>query len=71
MKKRSAERMVEMFEVAMGGRDFVEIPGNENCSDCEGWNGVYRRCQCGNRRCYWEIYEAEKEEDCYLYPEVD
>ena len=22
--------------------------------DCDGWDGVSRRCECGNRRVYWE-----------------
>jgi hypothetical protein len=24
-----------------------------NCDDCDGWDGVSRRCSCGNRRVYW------------------
>lgn len=23
------------------------------CDECETWDGVHRRCTCGNRRVYW------------------
>lgn len=34
----------------------------QNCNDiednyCGGWDGVSRRCECGNRRVYWELSE--------------
>jgi len=25
--------------------------------DCMGWDGVDRRCDCGNRRVYWASYQ--------------
>lgn len=41
--------------------DFTDFDGN-NCADtgwedgtaCAGWDGVSRRCDCTNRRVYWE-----------------
>jgi hypothetical protein len=24
-----------------------------DCQDCGTWDGLQRRCQCGNRRVYW------------------
>jgi hypothetical protein len=32
---------------------FVDFDG-KNCDDCVGWDGESRRCDCGNRRVYWE-----------------
>lgn len=39
----------------------VEEFDGQNCNDysdedgtfCSGWDGVSRRCDCGNRRVYW------------------
>lgn len=28
--------------------------GDGSCENCEGWDGIDKRCQCGNRRVYWE-----------------
>jgi len=39
-----------------GGVD--EFDGDENCGEygeCGGWDGESRRCNCGNRRVYWEM----------------
>lgn len=34
-----------------------------NCNDweykCGGWDGVSRRCDCGNRRVYWETFKRD------------
>lgn len=27
----------------------------QNCDDCAGWDGLSRRCNCGNRRVSWTI----------------
>lgn len=30
----------------------------KNCDGpCRGWDGVSRRCDCGNRRVYWDEHE--------------
>ena len=53
----------EAIEAAMKAvvDGYVEFEGM-NCNDyldldaeeCEGWDGVDRRCECGNRRVYWD-----------------
>ena len=38
--------------IELGVDDFV---GNEFCADdCLGWDGEDRRCDCGNRRVFWQ-----------------
>jgi hypothetical protein len=37
-------RLVEGDDFAFGG---------QNCDDCSGWDGISRRCNCGNRRVEW------------------
>jgi hypothetical protein len=46
--------------------ETVEFDGH-NCADvwdegesCEGWDGVSKRCQCGNRRVDWVFSEYPK-----------
>lgn len=51
----TAEEAIAAAE-ASGGVDEFE---GQNCNDwddgtfCSGWDGVSRRCDCGNRRVYW------------------
>lgn len=33
--------------------DFMPFGGDDNCSNCRGWDGVSHRCDCGNRRVSW------------------
>jgi len=33
----------------------IEFDGDSECVDCAGWDGVSRRCDCGNRRVSWDI----------------
>ena len=47
------------------GDDFTDFEGN-NCADswdegshCLGWDGESRRCDCGNRRVYWETNKTD------------
>lgn len=37
----------------------------QNCEECDGWDGVSRRCDCGNRRVGWNLYESD---DFFLGP---
>lgn len=32
----------------------------QNCDECPGWDGLSRRCECGNRRVYWEYNAANQ-----------
>lgn len=39
---------------------FIDFYG-KNCEDpCQGWDGMSRRCECGNRRVSWTV---EKDSD--------
>ena len=45
------------------GDGYVKFDGmncndylDDNAIECEGWDGVSRRCDCGNRRVYWTTY---------------
>lgn len=39
-----------------------------DCQDCESWDGVSHRCNCGNRRVCWSVNGGFK--DPYVYGEV-
>lgn len=40
---------------------WIPFDGNEYCSDeCRGWDGKSYRCDCGNRRVYWDEIEGHK-----------
>lgn len=47
-------------------REFLEFDGM-NCNDylelgqdeCRGWDGVSRRCDCGNHRVGWENMDGQ------------
>ncbi len=40
--------------------DYAMDFNGQNCNDfgdvvCDGWDGLDRRCNCGNRRVYWVV----------------
>ena len=35
---------------------YFSFSGDDSCEDCIGWDGVSRRCECGNRRVSWESH---------------
>lgn len=35
---------------------FISFGGDDNCSDCNGWDMSSHRCECGNRRVGWDHY---------------
>ena len=38
---------------------FIHFIGNDYCNDvCRGWNAIYTRCECGNRRVSFESDEC-------------
>ena len=37
-----------------GGGGWYQFDGDDYCEDCNGWDGESHRCDCGNRRMYWE-----------------
>jgi hypothetical protein len=61
-KHLTAEAAVAEAAASVGD-GYVEFEGM-NCNDyleddadeCEGWDGVSHRCDCGNRRVYWETF---------------
>lgn len=34
-------------------QSYINFNGSDYCENCKGWDGVSRRCQCGNRRVGW------------------
>jgi len=48
-----------LIKEAKNGKQFPIQFDGMNCHDfdngCDGWDGESRRCNCGNRRVYWEI----------------
>jgi len=43
----------EIERVRPGDGEWMEFEGDDTCEDCRGWDGVDRRCDCGNRRVSW------------------
>lgn len=33
--------------------DFTAFDGDDGCEECEGWDMMSNRCDCGNRRVSW------------------
>lgn len=50
-----ANGVVDKFE-GMNCNDYLSYDQRE----CLGWDGISRRCDCGNRRVYWNAYGDEK-----------
>lgn len=71
----TANQMAFDEEVARQGPGPHDFSG-QNCGDyddteCSGWDGSSRRCECGNRRVSWvEGYGHSFEEPC-VYAEAD
>ncbi len=34
--------------------------------DCDGWDGKSHRCDCGNRRMYWDHYLTEGDKFVFI-----
>lgn len=45
---------------------YHSFGGDDNCVNCEGWNGIDKRCECGNRRLYWD-HEGDFK-NMHIYP---
>jgi hypothetical protein len=60
---------------------WYSFADNEGCDDdCRGWDGESPRCDCGNRRVYWDCVFSSKcacklvgdKQKCEnAYPQVD
>lgn len=44
--------------------------GEDSCENCGGWDGVSRRCECGNRRVSWESGWGHSFENPYIHAEA-
>lgn len=41
------------------GEEWHSFAGADDCDEeCKGWDGESYRCQCGNRRVYWDTSEG-------------
>lgn len=47
---------------------YFEFNGQNCDGPCRGWDGVSHRCDCGNRRVYWQSDGGFK--DIYIYGEA-
>ncbi len=59
-------------EAAAAAANFVfyDFDGDEYCNDGNGdcsWDGISRRCECGNRRVSWESEMLFREDGKHLY----
>ena len=43
----------EAITKAKEGGQLISFSGDDNCENCNGWDGESRRCSCGNRRVSW------------------
>ena len=46
-------RFEELVAEAQQSDELYSFNG-QNCDDCSGWDGISRRCDCGNRRVGWD-----------------
>lgn len=44
----------ENGSIEFDGMNCNDFKGDDEI-ECDGWDGVSRRCNCGNRRVYWDI----------------
>lgn len=58
-------------KMAQGGP--FSFSGEDNCENCEGWDGESHRCECGNRRVGWTMegdFEDFAAGTAYVYGEA-
>lgn len=60
------EKLDRLVAEKLKSAEWFEFEG-QNCElPCEGWDGIDRRCQCGNRRVTWSLsYNKD-----YVYAEA-
>lgn len=61
---KTADEALAAAEKYVTENGSVEFDGDQECIDCIGWDGIDRRCDCGNRRVSWEV---EKNSDGAFY----
>lgn len=67
IKFKTLEEAIKAAEEHASSVGYVDFEGN-NCSDwsgdedvCAGWDGFDRRCECGNRRVFWDYYGDDEQ----------
>ena len=61
----------EAITKAKEGGQLINFSGDDNCENCNGWDGESRRCSCGNRRVSWTQGYGFSFENPYVYAEAD
>jgi hypothetical protein len=51
--------VAKALEEMQAGGGFVSFDGDEFCEGCRGWDGMSRRCDCGNRRVEWVTFDDD------------
>lgn len=69
MTEEEKKRIEEQTIIAAMIRDEEDGMEEVDCDECGSWDGRDRRCECGNRRCYWET--TWQDGKCIAYPAVD
>jgi hypothetical protein len=70
MSETEEERYERLVAEELAKGDEI-IVNDDNCNDGAGncyWDGVSRRCGCGNRRMYWA--RDGEGDDMTVYPSV-
>jgi hypothetical protein len=52
--QKAKEMMLEKSNPELREETWYSFAGDDNCEDCRGWDGIEYRCDCGNRRVYWD-----------------
>jgi len=59
--KRRQKIKDKLIKEKLESGTLFDFRGDDKCDECDGWDGVSRRCECGNRRVDWELNEYETE----------
>lgn len=72
MNKTDEEIFERLVKEKLSTDEIFEFEG-QNCGEwqeddvgCNGWNGIDRRCECGNRRVAWVLSDCKT----YIYAEA-
>jgi hypothetical protein len=60
---KTAEAAIDAEIAKNTYHDFEGMNCNDwldDAKECDGWDGVDNRCECGNRRVSWETYKDNK-----------
>lgn len=54
IQKANEIRQEELIAEKLKAGVMFSFSGEDYCENCSGWDGERHRCECGNRRVYWE-----------------